>query len=121
MTIQERVLQELGKTDFPDLQFLYSPEVLAEAIDILDTLLGQEKADFEKKLLTPDEEICFDTFDDFSKLDYFFGILEHYQGVHSDDTIRNIIEDFEPKYIDFGNEVSYNKRYYEMLNICIQS
>jgi Zn-dependent oligopeptidase len=37
--------------------------------------------------------------------------------VHSDEKIRNIIEDFEPKYIDFGNEIAYSKRYYEMLKI----
>jgi len=41
--------------------------------------------------------------------------------VNNDDVIRKIIEDFEPKYIDFGNEVSYSKRYYEMLKICLEN
>jgi len=34
--------------------------------------------------------------------------------VRSDETIRKIIEDFEPKYIEFANEVAYNQRFYEM-------
>jgi len=38
--------------------------------------------------------------------------------VNNDEKIRKIIENFEPKYIDFGNEVSYSKRYYEMLKYC---
>ena len=33
--------------------------------------------------------------------------------------MREIIEAFEPKYIDFGNEVSYSKRYYDMLCYCL--
>ena len=118
MTIQQQILQELKNTDFPNLQFFYSPEVLAVAEQVLESLLAEEKKDFQKKLQTPDEKISFETFEDFSYLDYFFSLLEHYQGVNNDETIRTIIESFEPKYIDFSNEVAYSKRYYEMLKIC---
>ena len=117
MQLKTQILQELKNPDFPDLKFLYSSEVLEIAPQILEELLEQEKKDFYKKLETPDNELSFKTFDDFSLLWYFFWILEHYQGVHSDDIIRKIIEDFEPKYIDFWNEVAYCKRYYEMLCI----
>jgi len=121
MWIKSRIYVTLENTEFPDLKFLYSPEALSLALSVLDDLLEQEKQDFSDKLKTPDSEINFDTFQDFSKLDYFFSLLEHYQGVHGDDVIRNIIEEFEPRYIDFWNEVAYSKRYYDMLNICIQS
>jgi len=53
-------------------------------------------------------------------LSYFFELLEHYQGVNNDEKIRKIIEDFEPKYIEFGNEVSYSKRYYDMIVFCLE-
>jgi len=45
----------------------------------------------------------------------------NYQSVHGDEIIRKIIEDFEPKYIDFWNEAAYSQRYYEMLKICLSS
>jgi Zn-dependent oligopeptidase len=118
MTLKQQVYSAINNTNFPDLKFIYSPEVLAIAPEVLEELLEEEKVDFYKRLETPDSEISFETFEDFSPLDYFFSLLEHYQGVHSDDTIRKIIEDFEPKYIDFGNEISYSKKYYEMLKIC---
>lgn len=119
--IKERVLDALKNTDFPDLQFLYSKDVLDISEEILDELLKDDRQDFQSKLTTPDNEISFETFQDFSLLDYFFSLLEHYQWVHSDDIIRKIIEDFEPKYIDFWNEISYSLRYYEMLKICIKN
>lgn len=119
-SLKDRVLEALKNPNFPDLKFLYSPEVLRVSEEILEELLDSEKWDFYKKLKTPDDKISFETFKDFSLLDYFFGLLEHYQWVHGDDTIRKIIEKFEPKYIDFGNEIAYSKRYYEMLKICVQ-
>ena len=121
MNLKEKIIQELQNPDLPDLKFLYSSEVLELAPEILEELLEREKQDFQNKLQTKDEDISFDTFEDFSLLDYFFSLLEHYQGVNSDDIIRKIIEDFEPKYIDFGNEVSYSSRYYEMLKICLKN
>lgn len=121
MTIKQQVFSELKNTNFPDLKFMYSKEVLEISPEILGELLEEEKQDFYAKLETPDEEINFDIFEDFSELDYFFGLLEHYQGVNNDEIIRKIIEDFEPKYIDFGNEIAYSKRYYDMLVYCVKN
>ena len=118
MDLKAKILKELKNPDFPDLRFLYSPEVLAIAEDLLQDLLKEEREDFQKKLKIPDEDISFESFEDFSLVDYFFGLLEHYQGVNNDETIRKIIENFEPKLIDFSNEVAYSKRYYEMLKYC---
>jgi len=119
-TIQNKVLDALKNPNFPDLKFLYSDEVLAVALEILEQLLDDERQDFNKKLETADSKITFELFNDFSLLDYFFSLLEHYQGVHGNDVIRKIIENFEPKYIDFGNEVAYSTRYYGMLQMCIK-
>lgn len=101
MTLKQQILNILDSADFPDLRFLYSPEALVVAPEVLSELLRQEKSQFHDKLMTIDSEICFETFDDTSILDYYFGLLEHWQSVHGDDVIRKIIEDFEPKYIDF--------------------
>ena len=120
MNIKKQIRTALQNTDFPDLHFLYSSEVLEIAEEVLEDLLSEEKQDFEKKLKTGDEDITFETFEDFSSLDYFFSLLEHYQGVNNDEKIRKIIENFEPKYIDFGNEIAYSKRYYEMLKYCYE-
>lgn len=129
--LKQKIRQELHNPNFPNLAFLYSEEVLRVAPEFLKELLEEEKKDFEEKIAKRYKgldtmslsvkgedsefyELSFDTFEDFSELDYFFSLLEHYQGVHNDEIIRQIIEDFEPLYIDFGNEVAYNKRLYEM-------
>ena len=119
MSIKIKIRNALQNPDFPDLRFLYSPEVLAVAEELLEELLREEREDFQQKLKISDEDISFETFEDFSLLDYFFELLEHYQGVNNDEIIREIIEKFEPKLIDFSNEVAYSKRYYEMLKYCL--
>ena len=68
----------------------------------IDALLEEEKKDFYDTLETKEEAISFETFNDFSYLDVYFSFLEHLDSVKSGEKIRKIIEDFEPKYIDFS-------------------
>jgi hypothetical protein len=64
MNIKEKVIKELEKKDFPNLNFLFSEEVLDIAPVILDELLEEEKKDFEKKLKLKNKEINFDIFNE---------------------------------------------------------
>ena len=118
--IKNRVREEVAKDWIPDLGFLFSEEVLNIAEELLWELLDEEKADFEEKLKTPDEEISFELFDEESILDYFTSYLYHLKWVFSSDKIREIIENFEPKLVEYGNEMAYNKRYFDMLQICLE-
>ena len=99
--IKQKILEELEKSELPDLKFLFSDEVLEVAPEVLQELLEGEKKDFEEKIEIKDEEISFDTFEDFSELDYFWSMLNHLKNVNSSDKIRKIIEDFRPKLQDF--------------------
>jgi len=117
LSLKQQIRDELKNTDFPNLKFFYTKEALLCAPEILQELLEEEKQDFAIKLATPDTEITYELFEEFSELGYYFSILGHYQGVNNDEQIRKIIEDFEPEYIDFGNEISYSKRYFEMVKI----
>jgi len=83
--------------------------------------LEEEKKDFYDTLETKEEAISFETFNDFSYLDVYFSFLEHLDSVKSGEKIRKIIEDFEPKYIDFSNEVAYSKKYYSLLKYCLKN
>lgn len=118
MTIKEKILLELDNPKIPDLKFLFSEEVLDVALVVLGELLEEERKDFDETLKIKDEEITFEIFQDFSKLDFFYSLLNHLQNVKSGDKIRNIIEEFDPKYVDFGNYIAYNKRYYNMICYC---
>ncbi len=118
MTVKQKILKELENTKIPDLKFMFSEEVLDIALDVLSELLEEEKKDFDETLKIKNEEITFETFEDFSRLDLFFSLLNHLQNVKSGEKIRNIIEEFEPKYIDLWNYMAYNKRYYDMLCYC---
>jgi Zn-dependent oligopeptidase len=83
-------------------------------------LLEVDRKRFYEVLATPKEQIDFYTFEDDSKLDYLFGLLNHYESVCSDDKLRSVIEAFQAPYVDFYNEVVYNKSYYEMFKICLE-
>ncbi len=119
--LKQKILNELNTDKIPDLKFLYSDEVLEMAPELLEELLKEEKKDFQKDLETKDEDITFELFQDFSILDIFYSLLDHLLNVKTSDKIRKIVEDFEPKLMDFSNEISYNKRYYQMLIYCLEN
>jgi Zn-dependent oligopeptidase len=119
--LRQKILKELNTDKIPDLKFLYSEKVLDIAPEILEELLDKEKKDFEEKLKIENKDISFEIFEDFSLLDFFYSLLNHLLNIKSDDKIRKIIEDFEPKLIDFSNEISYNKRYYSMIIYCLEN
>lgn len=114
--LKQKVLAELENKKIPNLKFLFSEEVLDISLALLRELLEEEKIDFEEKLKTPNWEITFEMFDDFSKLDYFWWLLNHLENVNSSEKAREIIENFQWEYIDFWNYVAYNKRYYDILH-----
>ncbi|NDK09051.1 hypothetical protein EOM39_07485, partial [Candidatus Gracilibacteria bacterium] len=118
MTIKEKILKELENPKIPDLKFLFSKEVLDETATILLDLLKEEKEKFDSILKVKDTDITFELFQDFSRLDLLFSLLNHLNNVNSSDKTRKIIEQFEPKYVDFGNYISYSRRYYDMLVYC---
>jgi len=118
--IKNKIIKELEKPGFPDLEFLFSQEVLDVSLDLLRDFLSEEKDKFSKLLKVADDKITFEIFDDKEDLWYFWSLLNHLNNVNKTDKIKKIIEDFEEEYIDFGNEVWFNKRYYEMYNICLE-
>jgi Zn-dependent oligopeptidase len=82
--------------------------------------LQEEKQRFEEKLTTPDQEISFDLIDEESTLDYYWSYINHLDGTHSSKETRKIIEEFEPKLVEYANMVSYSTRYFEILKICLK-
>ncbi len=106
------------KAAYPDLRFFAQADLMQYFPELLNELLEKEKDYFSALLETKNSDICFETFDYRSELSYFFGIIEHINSVHWSDISRKIIQDFEPEYMKFSNELAYSKRYYEMLKIC---
>jgi len=115
MQLKEKVINELKKDSFPDLDFLYSEEVLNMAPELLEELLEIDKQKFEDFLKIENNDLTFDSFEDESLLDYFWNLLNHLQSVENTEKIRKIVEDFRPKLQDFWNYVAYNKDYFDKL------
>lgn len=113
--IDQKVIAELQRTDFPDLKFLFSDEVLEKSPKILADLLEIDKQKFEALLQKKDKETTFDDFEDNSLLDYFWSLLNHLKDVQNSEKIRKIIEDFRPKLEDFSHDVTYSKPYFEKI------
>ncbi len=121
MNIKNKIITELENSWFPDLEFLFSEEVLNISLECLEEFLEEEKLKFKNLLLTPKSEITFDTFQEIDNLSYFWSLLNHLNNVNKTPKIKKIIEDFEEKYIEFGNEIWYNKKYYEMYVYCLEN
>ena len=119
--MKDTIIQELKKSEFPDLAFLFSSDALEFAAEILKELLEIDKKEFEELLAKPNEEITFDSFEDEGLLDYYWSLLNHYQNVNNNDQMRKIIEDFRPELQDFWNYVTYNKNYYEKTKYCFEN
>lgn len=113
--IKIQIIEKLKEKNFPDLKFFLSPEVLDNAISVLEELLALEKENLEKFLNKKNEDLVFDDLEDESPLDLFWSILNHFENVESSEKLREIIEDFMPKLQDFWNEVAYNKDYFEKI------
>ncbi len=119
--LKQKIIQELETPNFPNLKFIFSDEVLDVALELLKEMLEEEKVKFEEKLKTPFEKITFETFDEKDNLWYFWSLLNHLNNVDKTDKIKKIIEEFETEYIEFGNEVWYNKIYFEMYAHCLEN
>ena len=119
--MKDKIIQELKKSEFPDLAFLFSQWALEVAPEILKELLEIDKKEFEELLAKPNEEITFESFEDEGLLDYYWSLLNHYQNVNNNDQMRKIIEDFRPELQDFWNYVTYNKNYYEKTKYCFEN
>lgn len=113
--IKIQIIEKLKEKNFPDLKFFLSPEVLDNAISVLEELLALEKENLEKFLNKKNEDLVFDDLEDESPLDLFWSILNHFENVESNEKIRKIIEEFMPKLQDFWNEVAYSKPYFEKI------
>lgn len=112
---KQKIITELQRDWFPDLKFIFSDDALNEAPELLEELLEEDKQIFEEFLKIENKDLTFDSFEDESCLDYFWSLLNHFQGIENTEKIRKIIETFRPKLQDFWNYVAYNKNYYEKL------
>jgi Zn-dependent oligopeptidase len=121
MKMKEKIIAELKKSDFPNLEFLFSSDALTEAPELLKELLEKEKKEFEEFLQKPNSEITFESFDDEGLLDYYWSLLNHYQNVNNTEEMRKIIDDFRPELQDFGNYVAYNQNLYEKTKYCLEN
>ena len=115
LTIKQKIIGELEKQWFPDLDFLFSNEVLDISLELLNELLEIDKQKFEELLKIENKDLSFDTFEDESNLDYFWSLLNHLQNIENTEKIRKIIEEFRPILQDFWNYVAYTKSYFHKL------
>lgn len=117
----DKIINELQKNNFPNLEFLFSAEALKSATEVLKFLLKEEKKEFEEFLLKDDKTLRFESFDDEWLLDYYWSLLNHYQNVNNSDEMRKIIDWFRPELQDFWNYVAYNENLYKKTVYCYEN
>lgn len=112
--IKQKIIDEITKLSFPDMEFLFRKDTLKYVKDILFLLLKKEKKFFKDLLKKDKKDLTFKSLYSQNPLYYLFSLVEHYDSVNRNDITKNIIEEFEPKYIDFLNKLSFSKEYYEI-------
>lgn len=120
-SLKTRVREELTKAGFPDLAFLYSSEVLKIVPELLLELLEENKVHFKSLLEKPIDSITFDDLNTPNPLKYLFGLLNHLDGVHKSEISEKIIEDFDPIYTAYLNEIWFSKPYYNIFIHVLQN
>lgn len=109
----------LIENKIPNFDILSKEIYLDFLPEYLNILLEKEKTEFFSDLQTEDALIDFELFDKESRLSYVWWLLQHIDNVYGSEKSRTIIDEFEPKYIEFSQEVWFSKRYYEMYKICL--
>lgn len=117
--LKETIRTEIQKETYPDLVFLYSPEALWVALDVLKELLNKEKEDFLKVVNIPDEEIVFENFIQENLYSYYFLLLKYWKWIIGNKEITCIIDTFEPLIIEFENEKLFHSTYYQKLKYAL--
>ncbi len=118
--IKKEDFLQLTNTNIPNFDKLSKKESLEHFPDILSELLEEEKKLFSDDLKVSHNDINFELFDRESRLSYIWSLIHHIDNVYGSEGSRKIIEDFEPKYIEFSQEVWYSKAYYEMYKVCLE-
>lgn len=116
--LKVKILDELENPAIPDIAAIFSDKSLTVIPEILKELLKEERKWFKELLSIPKTEITFSDFEHESKLSYLYWLLNHYESVNSSKKLRKIIDDFRPEYMDFINEISFNKDYYGLFIYC---
>ncbi len=115
LELKQRIMDELDNPWFPDLEFLFSPQAIELAQDIFLELLKAEEEQFQELLDTEDEKIDFKCFEGFSKLEYFYTLLDHIRNSRKTEKIDELFSIIEPKYLGFQRRKEQSQRYYEIV------
>jgi Zn-dependent oligopeptidase len=88
--------------DFDELSKKQNLEIFSEYFEVL---LEEEKQEFYDDLKVNDKDIHFELFDKESKLSSVWSLIHHIDNVYGSEISRSVIDTFEPKYIEFSQEV----------------
>lgn len=117
--LKQKIRTELQKESYPDLVFLFSPEALWVAWNLLKELLSQEKERFVKTSNKKNSDITFQDFLWDYVLSYYFWLLRFLKWIDSSEKIVSIIKEFEPLYIAFQDECMFDAKYYEKIQYAL--
>lgn len=119
-SVKARILWEINKAGFPDLEFLFSPEALEQIPALLDELLEEEKAIFQRLIAKNPEDVVFDDLIEETSVHYLFWLVKHLNSVEKSDFTKSIIENFEEKYIAFNDDKNYSNSVYEIFKYLLE-
>jgi len=117
---QQKILKELSNKGFIDYKLLAQPKNFSEYPKLLDSLLKQSEASFNKILKLKPDQINFKNvvetyFTHDRNLGILYGFIDSFDSTNNTDQTRKIIETFQPKLVDYNFKTSLNKNFYLLL------
>jgi Zn-dependent oligopeptidase len=108
--------------DFLDFETLSSKESLRVYISALEEFLEQAKEDFAKIVETPKQEATFENVAEAflqqdESVSTLWTFLHHINSTNATETTRKIIQDFQPKMVEYSNLVSLSPEFFALLEV----
>lgn len=119
MTKQDLV-QKISVKGMIDYASILTEEALKLYPETLEQLLQTAEKHFDELLKMPEQELSYESFmESFltgdQELTNLFKAVDSYNSTNTSDLTRKIVNDFQPKLVDFANKVNLNPELYNIL------
>lgn len=123
---KDQILKLIQQNDLIDYAALQDEKTLELIPELLDQLLNEAEKGFESLLQTPDETLSYANFMELflvgdEDLNNLYKAVDSFNSTDSSITTRKIIGDFQPKLVDYQNQVSLNPELYKKLKLLEKS
>ncbi|NDK10158.1 M3 family metallopeptidase [Candidatus Gracilibacteria bacterium] len=115
LELKDRIISEIKKECFPDLEFLFSAQALSVSIDAFKLILAEESEVFETVLQKNVNDLEFENFIYFSYAECFYNFLYHIKNCRKTEINEDVLKNIEGIFIEFQDRKYQSYSYFERI------